>query len=76
MHPTGPKDEGWFEWAEAETIQRLRRQLAERRAIRIPPPPAPQRLVIEPEPQAEIEIELEQDTGRVSRVHHEHLSRA
>lgn len=74
MHPTGPKDEGWFEWAEAETIQRLRRQLAERRAISVPPPPAPERLVLEPEPQAE--IRLDSDNLRVVRIHQENLSRA
>lgn len=74
MHPTGPKDEGWFEWAEAETVRRLRRQLAERRAIRVPLPPAPERLALEPEPQAE--IKLDSDTLRVVRIHQENLSRA
>jgi hypothetical protein len=71
MHPTGPKDEGWFEWAEAETIQRLRRQIAERRAIKTPPPPAPARLVIE----SPAEITLEPDPEAV-QTPQENLSRA
>ena len=70
MNPTGPKDEGWFEWAEAETIQRLRRQIAERRAIATPPPPPPDRIVIETTGD---EIRLEEEAGRVIRVHEENL---
>ena len=70
MNPTGPKDEGWFEWAEAETIRRLRRQIAERRAIAMPPPPAPDRIVIEAPAD---EIRLEAETRRVIRIHEENL---
>jgi len=72
MHPTGPKDEGWFEYAEAETIKRLRRQIAERRAIKTPLPPAPERLVIEA---PRTEIELEPESPRVFRIHEDNLSK-
>ena len=77
-HPTGPQDEGWFEWAEAETVSRLRRQLAERRAIQTPPPEPivleADSLVLEPEPQEE--LRFAEMPARVIRVHGENVSTA
>lgn len=71
-HPTSPRDEGWFEWAEAETITRLRRQIAERRALRTAPPAE----IVLDAPPPPPDVRLEEAPSRVIRVHQENLTSA
>lgn len=71
-HPTSPRDEGWFEWAEAETITRLRRQIAERRAVRTAPPAE---IVLDEPTAPEVRLD-EAPSRRVIRVHQENLTSA